>query len=48
MKTIEQIISDIQTYKEDNPNLPIEDYEIIALIEASMEKIVEEIKEEVE
>lgn len=45
MKIIEQIISDIQTYKEDNPNLPIEDYEIIALIEANMEKIVEEIRE---
>jgi hypothetical protein len=45
MKTIEQIISDIQTYKEDNPNLPIEDYEIIALIEANMEKIIEEIRE---
>jgi hypothetical protein len=45
MKTIEQIISDIQTYKEDHPNLPIEDYEIIALIEANMEKIIEEIRE---
>ena len=46
MKTIEQIISDIQTYKEDNPHLVITDDEIKDLINDYMEKLINEIKEE--
>ena len=46
MKTIEQIISDIQTYKEDNPHLVITDDEIKDLIEENMEKLIKEIEEE--
>ena len=46
MKTIEQIISDIQTYKEDNPHVVITDFMIKEIIEENMKKLIKEIKEE--
>lgn len=46
MKTIEELISIIQTYKEDHPEVVITDDMIKDLIEENIDKIIEEIKEE--
>lgn len=46
MKTIDQIINDIQVYKEDNPEVVITDFMIKEIIEENMEKLIKEIEEE--
>lgn len=46
MKTVEQIISDIQTFKEDNPHLVITQNDIQNIIEERMEELIKEIEEE--
>ena len=46
MKTVEQIISDIQTFKEDNPHLVITQNDIQNMIEERMEELIKEIEEE--
>ena len=47
MNTIDEIISMIQAYKEDHPHLTITDDMIKDLIEENIDKIIEEIKEEI-
>lgn len=46
MITIDEIINDIQAYKEDHPEVVITDDMIKDLINDYMEKLIEEIKEE--
>lgn len=46
MKKIEQIISDIQTYKEDHPEVVITDFMIKEIIEENMDNLIKEIEEE--
>lgn len=46
MKTIEELISIIQTYKEDHPEVVITDDMIRDLINDYMKSIIKEIKEE--
>ena len=46
MKTIEELISIIQTYKEDNPHVVITDFMIKEIIEENMDNLIKEIKEE--
>ena len=48
METIDEIISDIQTYKEDHPEVVITDDMINDLINDYMKVLIKEIKEEVE
>ena len=47
MKTIEELISIIQTYKEDHPEVVITDDMIRNLINDYMKSIIKEIKEEI-
>lgn len=47
MKTIDEIISDIQTYKEDHPEVIITDDMIQDLINDYMKILVKEIKGEI-
>ena len=47
MKTIDEIISVIQTYKEDHPEVVITDDMIKDLINDYMKSIIKEIKEEI-
>ena len=46
MKTIDEIINIIQTYKEDNPHVVITDFMIKEIIEENMEELIKEIEEE--
>ena len=46
MKTMEELISIIQTYKEDHPEAVITDDMIKDLINDYMKKLINEIKEE--
>lgn len=46
MKTIEELISIIQTYKEDHPEVVITDDMIKDLINDYMKTLIKEIKEE--
>lgn len=48
METIDEIISVIQTYKEDHPEVVITDDMIKDLINDYMKVLIKEIKEEVE
>ena len=47
METMEEIISVIQTYKEDHPEVVITDDMIKDLINDYMKKLIKEIKEEI-
>lgn len=45
MNTIDEIINDIQAYKEDNPEVVITDFMIKEIIEENMEELIKEIEE---